>query len=59
MEEPGVIAAMLNKELMFEARVGVHEGTALWLEDRLDALVRSDNVEPHKEVVVCQGNDAL
>jgi hypothetical protein len=50
---------MLNKELMFEARVGVHEGTALWLEDRLDALVRSDNVEPHKEVVVCQGNDAL
>ena len=58
-EEPGVIAAVPNKELMSEARVGVHESTVLWLEDGLDALVRSDNVEPHKKVVVCQGNDAL
>ena len=58
-EEPGVIAAMPNEELVLEAGVGVRKGTALRLEDGLDALVRSDDVEPRKEVVVCQGNDAL
>ena len=44
---------------MFNAGVRVGEGTALWLEDRGDAFVRGDHVEPREEVVVRQSNDAL
>jgi len=40
MKEPRVIAAMPKVELVFEAGVGVCEGTVLWLEDGADALVR-------------------
>ena len=36
----------------FDAGVRVGEGAALWLEDRADAFVWGDHVEPHKEVVV-------
>jgi len=59
VKEPRVVAAMPEEELVFEAGVGVHEGTALGLEDGADALVRGDDVETRKEVVVHQSNDAL
>jgi hypothetical protein len=50
---------MPEEELVFDTGVGVHDGTALRLEDGADAPVKGDNVEPRKEVVVCQSNDAL
>ena len=59
MKEPGVIAAVLDEILVFDAGVEVSEGTALWLQDGADALVRHDDVEPCKEVVVCQSNGML
>ena len=59
MKEPGVVAAVLNEELVLNTSVRVGEGTVLWLEDGANASVRCDNIEPHKEVVVCQSNDAL
>ena len=59
MEEPRVVAAMPNEELVFKSGVGVRGGTVLWLEDGVHALVRGDDVETGKEVVVRQGDDAL
>ena len=58
-EEPGVIAAMTDKELMFDASIRVRKGAALWLEDGVDTFVRRHDVEPCKEVVIHQSNDAL
>jgi hypothetical protein len=55
-EELGVVATMSNEELSFDAGVRVGEGTALWLEDRADALVGHDNVETCEEVVVRESN---
>jgi hypothetical protein len=57
--EPRVIAAMTNEVVEFGPGVGVCEGAALGLEDRADALVGHNHVKPHKEVVVCQCDDAL
>ena len=57
--EPRVIAAMTNEVLEFGPSVGVCEGAALGLEDRADALVWRNHVEPHEEVVVCQHDVAL
>lgn len=48
---------MPKEELTFEAGVGVCKGTALGLEDGADAL--GDDVEPSKEVVVCQSIDVF
>jgi hypothetical protein len=58
-KELRVVVAMPKEKLMFEAGVRVHEGTVLWLEDGVDALLRGYDVETHKEVVVCQSNDML
>ena len=59
MEEPGVIAAMPDEELVLDACIWVGECTALWLEDGANAFVWGDNVELCEEVVVCQSNDML
>jgi hypothetical protein len=59
VEELGVIAAMPNKEFLFDAGVWVGEGTALWLEDGLDVFVGRDDVEPCEEVVVRESNDTF
>ena len=59
VEEPGVIAAVPDEELLFDAGVRVGEDTALWLEDGSDTFVGRDNIEPCKEVVVCESNDAF
>ena len=59
IEEPGVIAAMPDKEFVLDSCVRVGEGTALWLEDGLNAFVWGDNVKPCEKVVVRQSNDAL
>ena len=48
VKELRVFAAMPDEELVFKASVGVHDGTALRLEDGVNALVRGDDVEPHK-----------
>ena len=58
-EEPGVVAAVNEEKLVFEARVGVGEGSALWLKDGADTFSRSDNIESCEEIVVCQNNDML
>ena len=58
-EEPGVVAAMPDEELLFDAGVRVGEGTALWLEDGSDTLVGRDDVEPCEEVVVRESNDTF
>ena len=50
---------MPDKELLLYASVRVGEGTALWLEDGLDALVGHDDVKICKEVVVREGNDTF
>jgi hypothetical protein len=42
---------MSHKELVFKAGVRVREGTALWLEDGPDVLVRSDNVKLAKRLL--------
>ena len=59
MEEWGVVAAVPDKELLFDAGVRDGEGTALWLEDGADTLVVCDHVETGKQVVVRQCSDAL
>ena len=59
MEELRAIASMPKEELVFKASVGVCEGTALWLEDGVDVLAQCDDIEPHKEVVVCQSHGML
>ena len=51
-EEPGVIAAMPDKELLFDPGVLVRECAALWLEDGSDAFVGRDDVEACEEAVV-------
>jgi hypothetical protein len=48
-----------HEELVFGPRVWGGECTALWLEDRADALVGRDHIESREEVVVGQGGDAL
>ena len=59
VEEPGVIAAVPDRELMLESCVRVGEGATLWLEDWSNVFVWGDNVEPCKKVVVHQSNDVL
>ena len=44
---------------MFEAGVGVCEGTVLWLEDGVDTFARGGVIEPLEEDAVHEGNDAL
>ena len=45
-EEPGVVAAMPDEELLLHTGVWVSVGTALWLEDGADALVGHADEEP-------------
>ena len=59
VQESRVIAAMTNEVLEFGPGIGIREGAALGLEDRADALVGRNHVEPREEVVVCQRDDAL
>ena len=55
----GVIAAMAEEILVFNAGVGIGECTLLWLEDGADTFVSCVNVESCKEGVVGQGGDML
>jgi hypothetical protein len=50
-KELRVVAAIPEEELVLESGVGVCEGTALWLEDGADALVRGDDIVPCKELL--------
>ena len=45
MQEPGVIAAMTEEVLVFNAKVSIGEHASLWLEDGADAFVRGDDIE--------------
>ena len=59
MQEAGVIAAVAEEELLFEACVGICECVALRLEEWVEAIAGCDDIEPHKAVVAGESNDVL
>ena len=58
-QETGVIAAVAKEEVLFKTGASISECAVLGLEEWVEAFAQHNNVKPHKEVIVCQSNDAL
>ena len=59
VQEPGVIAAVAEEVLLFDAGVGIYKCALLWLDDGVDAFASCDDIESCEGGVVGQGSDML